>query len=211
MMRRKRASRSIAIHEAGHAVMAYLCGRRLGTISVVPHGEILGQLDYRGFTGFPAHALADARARRKLESEIMIALAGVAAEQLRRSPIDPRSRGNSPRGIIRAGAVADLQRALDLAVTVIADLEEATAFVNWLFVRSRNRLRDRKPAHALAAVAAKLPERGALTGRELRALLRRSLGERVRPPSARRKPHSTPRRSRVLERRRSDRRGRRGR
>lgn len=161
--RRKRSSQRIAIHEAGHAVMAYLCGRRLGAISAIPHGEILGELEYRGFTSFPARSLDDARARRKLETEIMIAMAGLAAEYVHPGPVD------------RPGAVADLQRALNIALATSADPEEATAFINWLFVRARNRLRVPACARAIKALAAVLVRRGSLTGAEVRALLQRSL------------------------------------
>jgi len=163
MPRRKRSSQRIAIHEAGHAVMAYLCGRRIGAMSAVRHGEILGELEYRGFTSFPARPLDDARARRKLETEIMIALAGLAAEYLHRGPVD------------RRGAATDLQRALSIAQAATADPEEATAFVNWLFVRARNRLCVPACARAVKALAVELARQGSLTGAEVRALLRRSL------------------------------------
>lgn len=143
--------------------MAYLCGRRLGAMTSVPQGEILGQLEYRGFTVFAAGALDDARARRKLETEIMISMAGLAAEYVHASPVN------------RPGAVADLQRALSIALTATADPEEATAFINWLFVRARNRLRVPACARAIKALAAELARRGSLTGAEVRALLRRSL------------------------------------
>lgn len=161
---RKRSPHRIAIHEAGHAVMAHLFGRQLGAMTAVPHGEILGQLEYRGFTEFPAGSLDDARTRRKLEAEIMIAMAGLAAEDLHPGPVD------------RAGAVADLQRALEVALAAIADPEEATAFVNWLFLRARNRLRVPACARATKALAKELARRGALTGPEVRVVLRRSLG-----------------------------------
>jgi hypothetical protein len=129
----------------------------------VPHGEILGQLEYRGFTVFTADALDDARARRKLETEIMIAMAGLAAEYVHAGPVN------------RPGAVADLQRALNIALTATADPEEATAFINWLFVRARNRLRAPACRRAIKALAAELAGRGSLTGAEVRALVRRSL------------------------------------
>lgn len=160
---RKRAAYRIAIHESGHAVMAYLCGRRVGAMSAVPHGEILGQLEYRGFESFPARSLDDARGRRKLETEIMIAMAGLAAEYVHAGPVN------------RPGAVADLQRALNIALTATTDPEEATAFINWLFVRARNRLRVPACARAIRALATELARRGSLTGGEVRALLRRSL------------------------------------
>lgn len=160
---RRRSAYRIAIHEAGHAVMAYLCGRRLGEMSSVPHGEVLGQLEYRGFTSFAVDALDDARARRKLETEIMIAMAGLAAEYVHTGPVN------------RPGAVADLQRALNIALTAIADPEEATAFINWLFARARNRLRAPACARAIKTLAAELSRRGSLKGPEVRALVRRSL------------------------------------
>lgn len=143
--------------------MVYLCGRRLGAMTSIPHGEVLGQLEYRGFTSFAVGALDDARARRKLEIEIMIAMAGLAAEYLHAGPVN------------RPGAVADLQRALNIGLAAIPDPEEATAFINWLFIRARNRLRAPACARAIKALAAELARRGSLTGAEVRALVRRSL------------------------------------
>src|SRR4051812_1580556 len=118
MARLARSPHRIAIHEAGHAVMVHLCGRRLGAASAIGHGEILGELEYRGFVSFPEHTLDDARARRKLEQEIMIALAGLASESLHPGPVNV------------AGGATDLQRALDFALAAIADPDEATAYVN---------------------------------------------------------------------------------
>jgi hypothetical protein len=143
--------------------MAHLCGRRVGAASAVAHGEALGQLEYRGFTSFPARWLDDVRARRKLESEILIALAGLAAEYVHPGPID------------RAGAAADLARALEIALAAISDPEEATAFINWMFVRARNRLSDPRCRRAIKALAVELARRGSLTGPRVRSLLQRSL------------------------------------
>lgn len=152
------------MHEAGHAVMAHLCRRRVGAASAVPHGEVLGQLEYGGFTTFPAGWLDDARARRKLENEIMIALAGLAAEYV------------VPIAVDHAGAAADLARALGIALAAISDPEEATAFINWLFVRTRNRLREPACRRAIEALVSELSRHGSLSGPKVRLLLRRDLG-----------------------------------
>lgn len=154
--------------------MAYLSGRRLGAVSAIPHGHILGELAYRGFTAFPVRPLDDARTRTKLETEIMIALAGLAAEVLHPGSVD------------RPGAATDLQRALDLALVATAEPEEATAFVNWLFVRARNRLGTPPCRRALRTLATELGRRGSLTGAAVRACLVRSLGGRRRGRSANR-------------------------
>jgi len=144
--------------------MAYLCRRRIGGMSAVPRGEILGQVEYRGFTAYPASWLEDARARRKLENEIMISLAGLAAEYVQ------------PRIVDHAGAATDLVRALEIALPAITDPEEATAFINWLFVRARNRLREPACRRAIKQLAGELLRHGSLTGPRVRSVLRRSLG-----------------------------------
>jgi hypothetical protein len=143
--------------------MAYLAGRRVRGLSAVAHGDVLGEVQYRGFVSFPAGALDDARTRRKLEGEIMIALAGLVAEMVHTPRVD------------RAGAPPDLQRAMQVAFEAIADPEEATAFVNWLFVRTRNRLSDRRCARAIAALSTQIAERRTLTGAQMRTILERSL------------------------------------
>ena len=159
----KRSVHRIAIHEAGHAVMAYLCGRRIGAASALPRRGSLGHLEYGGLTSYPVGWLEDARTRRKLEDEIMIALAGLAAEYVQPGVID------------HAGAAADLARALEIALPAAGNPEEATAFINWLFVRARSKLADRRSRQAITDLATALERRGSLTGTEIRARLRRSL------------------------------------
>jgi len=146
--------------------MAYLAGRRLRGLSGVAREEILGHLEYRGFISFPTHALDDARTRRKGEAEIMIALAGLSAEHLYAKRVD------------LAGAEPDLQRALEIALVATGNRQEATAYLNWLFVRTCNRL-ARCP-RAVGALADELSRRGSLTGRQVRSFLQRSLGRRPR-------------------------------
>ncbi len=132
-------------------------------LSAVPYGDVLGELQYRGFVSFPAGALEDARTRRKLEAEIMIALAGLVAEMVHTPRVD------------RAGAAADLQRAMQVALEAIVDPEEATAFVNWLFVRTRNRLAEPRCAGAIARLSTQIAQHRILTGTQMRTILERSL------------------------------------
>lgn len=94
----------------------------------------------------------------------MIALAGLAAEYVQPLPVD------------QAGAAADLARALGIALAAITDPEEATAFINWMYVRARNRLREPACRRAIKTLGAELSRRGSLTGRKVRSVLRRSLG-----------------------------------
>lgn len=63
-----------AYHEAGHAVMALICGRPVHKVSVRPNATRLGQCEFRKGVQRPSDDW--------IESEILIALAGAAAEEL---------------------------------------------------------------------------------------------------------------------------------
>ena len=64
-----------AYHEAGHAVMALALGRPVACVSIVPGREFLGTCDFGKAVFRPSEDW--------LEREILIALAGAAAEARR--------------------------------------------------------------------------------------------------------------------------------
>ena len=61
-----------AYHEAGHAVIALVLGRPVHRVSVIPNSQRLGQCEFGKGVSRPSED--------SLEREILIALAGLAAE-----------------------------------------------------------------------------------------------------------------------------------
>lgn len=79
-MKVKRATEAqiTAYHEAGHAVAAFVLQRRFTLISIIPE-LLVGAAGYITFD--PPHLDLDAGDRQLVEHEIMLRLAGLAAEE----------------------------------------------------------------------------------------------------------------------------------
>ncbi|MBI4729339.1 MAG: AAA family ATPase [Acidobacteria bacterium] len=106
--------RSIATHEAGHAVAAYLVGegRRLEVLSIIKRREALGLL---------AHTETDERwtkTRAELEALLGIALGGMAAEE-----IFEGQSGTGPAG--------DLAHATQVAAEMVGSLGMAGSLASF--------------------------------------------------------------------------------
>lgn len=124
--------RSTAIHEAGHAVMAYLLGRPFTSISVAADGNSLGRVSHaRPGEWFRPDIEVNARTRHLIEDHAMICLAGAETEKswCHRLPDVPEGW---ERGV-DLGAGEDLRAALHLAAYVCGGSPpEIEAYVEWL-------------------------------------------------------------------------------
>lgn len=164
--------RRIAVHEAGHAVVAMALGRRVDHASTVSIGKRGG--------GVLAEAIGNVGTRARIEDQVMILLAGRAAETL------VLGEGSS-------GSHADLEAATNLVCSIHGSLglgasiaqrapvaEASHALIDRSFrelvegelgnldVRCREILSENLPQ--LHAIADALFERRALGGDELRKL-----------------------------------------
>src|SRR5512147_3118577 len=75
---RRALERQVAVHEAGHALAAWLLPDTFGSVvevTIQPVG------DFRGYT-LTAHALSDPPTRREIVGLMTMAMAGSAAERL---------------------------------------------------------------------------------------------------------------------------------
>jgi Peptidase family M41 len=76
-----RRLRSVAYHEAGHAVAALELGRSIKYVSIVPTEDRLGVVHQNALPAwFKPDRSSDGRHRRLIEREVLIDLAGIAAE-----------------------------------------------------------------------------------------------------------------------------------
>ena len=120
----------VAYHEAGHAVMAYLERRAFRYVSIEPNEESLGHIMYRKFgERFHPDYDEEARIRPQLEKAILSSLAGHASECIY------RGRNNW------VGSATDRTHAFDLASYISGSFEETEAYVNWLWVRCRVKIK----------------------------------------------------------------------
>ncbi|MEL6188648.1 MAG: hypothetical protein AAFU79_28850 [Myxococcota bacterium] len=141
-----------ALHEAGHAVLAVLLGRKVERVSVRPRPQTRIVAAPKLPRGRPR---TDAQ-RARLESEIMLAVAGLAAE--RALDLDDR------RSLLAAGA--DLHRATDLALQLAGRARAEPTLLHFLSVAQRM-LRSRQDV--LLDLAQALEEAGELDGADVHA------------------------------------------
>lgn len=153
--------RATAYHEAGHAVVAALCGERLTAIEIRGDDEHWGSVRALRFESAPRAEVDPRVPTAHLERRILCALAGMVAESIAtgRAGWDERSE--------------DLDVAVRLAIRVEGDCERVLSYLE----TARDHLEDLLCRHwaAVEAVALELMARREVPGDELRRLLGRLL------------------------------------
>jgi cell division protease FtsH len=180
----------VAVHEAGHAVVAELLGRPVELITVLRHGEALGLVAHRDEEERSLQTYTEAR------SLVTVAMAGLAAEELRYGEASSGVAGDleaatrlachlvgamGASGSRLSWAAADVAGAGNLVAKVLAD-DGARAAAEALLAESEAHARALLTAHQAAhtAVVDALLERDELSGDELR----RIVGSPLPPPRA---------------------------
>jgi hypothetical protein len=160
--RERKRLQSTAYHEAGHAVIAMHLGKAVRRVSIVPEeeeGNLGHVLHFKNRSFRPdIFDLSDARTRRLAEREILVTLAGRAAEM--RHTGRPKSSGDGD----------DLRYVYDVAWRVCMDDEEAGKYVDWLKVRARNLIANRQIWARVKGLARALIDRPTMTGREAKGV-----------------------------------------
>jgi len=136
--------RATAYHEAGHAVVALWHERPVHKVNILPQGSRLGVCEFRKGVHRPSNDW--------LETEMLIALAGLAAEALATGRYD------------WAGATKDLQVTRKLA-QMRADGRAAERLEKRMLSKVQNLLGDPGLWLAVETIAQALLERGELSGR----------------------------------------------
>jgi hypothetical protein len=153
---------AIAYHEAGHGVIAYLLSRPFVHVSIIPDpdDENLGHIRMAA-TPKSLHPdyESNARTERWIRREIMIELAGPLAEKLQ------RGKGNW------RGASGDFHRAFDMACYHTCGEAETSAYIHWLWERTKTLLTLNWPA--VEVLAAELLKRKVVGAKRARTLMRK--------------------------------------
>lgn len=163
-----------AYHEAGHAVAAYMRRLRFTGVSIVPSDSTLGRCEF-----IASSVLVDvkgrtlSRTRRRVETLIIVSLAGVLAERL--------LTGRTNWG----GGHADLHDAARYASYVTGSEDELGAYVRWLWEHTRMLLAARPCWLAVREVAAALTADGSIGERRARRIIAYALKRGSRPPKRR--------------------------
>lgn len=134
------AQRRTAVHEAGHAVMAYLLRRPFTTITVIADDDSYGRVQH-AWPGswFEPDIEMNSRTRAYIQDHVMICLAGAEVEEhwirrVQEPPADWKDR-------LKVGCAHDMQVARDLAWYACGGSgEETSAYIEWLRQRVLNKV-----------------------------------------------------------------------
>ena len=151
------AKRLTAFHEAGHAVMAQLCGRQVTEVEILGDREHTGMVHSLVFPPDPTDGAAPEAENDDVERQLKIILAGTVAEAMvsGRQGWDETSE--------------DLATAVRLGMRLVDDCEDVLPLLEDIRVDLDRDLRAHWQAVELLAV--ELIDRKALTGSEVRKLL----------------------------------------
>ncbi len=147
------SERLTAYHEAGHAVMAQLCGQQITRVEIVGDADHTGSVDSLRFPANPGTR----DGAEAIEDRLRCTLAGVVAETIvsGREDWDEKSE--------------DLDIAVRLAMQLVDDCEAVLPFLEELRRDIEEELRNRWVAVELLAV--ELLHHKSLTGSEVRKLM----------------------------------------
>jgi len=137
-----------AYHEAGHAVMALLMGRSVQKVSIIPSQNRLG-----------ACTIQKGRAKQvrdKLEAEVLILLAGMAAE------------GRKSGRYNLQGASQDLRKVEKLALSRSGNAKQASKYIHRMLDKTQHLLSKPSTWKAVKVIAEELIERESISGRTAR-------------------------------------------
>jgi ATP-dependent Zn protease len=140
---------AVAYHEAGHAVVALALGRPVHGVSVLPDRENLGLCEFKKGAFRPSDDW--------LEREILISLAGLAAEALHTGHY------------AYDGAARDFQFVRRLAVERAGE-RRAERLQRRLLAKVEHLLAHEENWRAVELIAAELMRRGSISGRAARHL-----------------------------------------
>lgn len=134
-----------AYHEAGHAVMALLMGRSVQKVSIIPSKNRLGVC-----------TIQKGRAKQvqdKLEAEMLILLAGMAAE------------GRKSGRYNVQGASQDLRGVEKLALSRSGNAKQASKHIHRMLDKTQHLLSDKATWKAVKVIATELLEHESISGR----------------------------------------------
>lgn len=149
--------RLTAYHEAGHAVMAQLCGQHVTEVEIIGDEEHAGTVQSRRLSEEQPSECDPSIPTAPIERRLLCVAAGMVAEAVAggKSSWDESSE--------------ELDEVVRLAMRVVGDCERVIPFLEVVREHTEDILRQDWPA--VEALADELMERRRMTGEEVRRLL----------------------------------------
>lgn len=162
---RKRPSRlqRLAYHEAGHTVAAYLVHRRFTEVSIIPDENTLGHCGTARVPTFAPDVDSSPKTRDQVEARIITSLGGPIAESL--------FTGRT----VSLKKSWDIHNVLGLSGNMCGDEKEESAYVNWLWERTRLLISFDRHWTAIQALAQELVKRRRIGERLARKTIREAM------------------------------------
>jgi ATP-dependent Zn protease len=149
--------RLTAYHEAGHAVMAVLCGQHVTEVEIVGDAEHSGSVQSLRFAEEDASEVDPSIASAPTERRLLCTAAGMVAEAM----VSGRRGWDE--------SCEDLDAAVRLAMQVVGDCERVIPYLESVREHTEDLLEKNWPA--VEALARALMDRGRMSGDEVRRLL----------------------------------------
>lgn len=151
-------------HEAGHAIMAYCLNCDIQHVSIIPEGDTLGHLQRgKGQDLVSAEFDTPARTRARLEKKAMVSWGGNVAENLltrhKRRTVSEQDEQDVFYGL------------LDLS----GNAQEAGAYSDWLWYRTKTMLQLSWHWAATKALAKELFDHRYIGGKRVRQIIKESI------------------------------------
>jgi hypothetical protein len=169
--------RATAIHESGHATIAFLLHRAFTTVSVVPNEDSLGRVTHPMPGGwFQPDIEITGRAKGLIEDHIMILLAGYEAEMAWcRGAVGKPADWSQ---MIEFQAEHDFQIACDLSDFMNGSVKQTEAHIKWLQCRTTDQVAGSLASRLIEGLANELESARTLSWRKASAFLQRALASR---------------------------------
>lgn len=155
----------VAYHEAGHAMMAFILGKRFRYITIVPRNDVLGHIPMNW--GKAIRILEEPidrydrkelwKARKILETEILIRIAGQVSETIHFDQSLQSLFDDVPNEMVDAKGIA---------LHITKNEQECMAYLRWLISHTESLLRDPLWGAGLISLASHLVEAQRLTYNE---------------------------------------------
>lgn len=153
-----------AYHEAGHAIMAYCLHRRILHVSIIPEGDTLGHLQRgHGQNLERVESVTSLRIRASVEKKAMVSWGGNVAEYLLSK--------KKHRTVSEQDEMDIFYGLLDLSSSV----EEAGAYSDWLWYRTKAMLQLSWHWAATQALAKELYHHRYIGGKRVRQIIKESI------------------------------------
>jgi hypothetical protein len=157
-----------AYHEAGHAVAAYALRRAFRSVTIVPGEDFLGKIWLTKLSTFHPEYDNSSKTNRRVEEGIIINYAGFVAEGIFTGRNDYR------------GAHHDLVCAAALASNMVGSAEEEDAYLNYLWISTKNLMKLPHWWSATEALAKTLLEKKTLNHKHAKQVIQKAVEDSIK-------------------------------